>query len=289
MRYGLIVNPEAGTASVATKRRIVKGALEIFGPDTMVAGWDITSALDLCDAARDMASRVDVLVVAGGDGTFSDVLNAVDPSTVLSFIPLGSGTAWRKTLKLAGYPRKIAADIKKGREHTIDLILCDGRRKGILASIGLEGHVLKEREKLLSEGTTGFRAYFQATARSLLGGYRRKDAVVTIDAQTTEVHDLTTLLVTKTPYYGYSFEVVPQASRDDGYLHVLIARTRLLGTLAAIATSFLGGNRMGDYRKGKTVTVRTAQDAYLQIDGNLTREGRDFRFEVLPQALVVRT
>jgi diacylglycerol kinase (ATP) len=289
MRYGLIVNPVAGTASLTAKKKIIARTLEIFGPETLVAGWDTTSARDLCDSAREIAGKVDVLVVAGGDGTFSDVLNAVDPSTVLSFIPLGSGNAWRKTLGLVGYPRKIAAAIRDGRDHSLDLILCDGRRKGIFASIGLEGHVLGEREKHLSAGITGLRAYAQATARSLLGGYKRKDAEVAIDGELTQVHGLTTLVVSKTPYYGYGFRVVPQARLDDGYLHVLIVCTGLLGTVAAIATSFLGGNRMGDHRTGRLVTVRTAQDAYLQIDGNLEREGRDFRFEVLPKALVVRS
>lgn len=290
MRYGIVINPAAGTASLEAKKKIIDQVAHVFGPKTLVAGWDTTSPEELRDAARDLAGEVDVLVVAGGDGTFSDVLNAVEPSKVLSFIPLGSGNAWRKTLGLSGFPRKIASAIKKGRERAIDLILCDGVKKGIFTSIGLEGHVLRERDKQLSRGVTGFSAYTRATATSLLlRGYKRKDAMLDVDGKVSEVRGITTLVISKTEYYGYAFRVVPQARLDDGYLHILVVSTGLLGTLAAIATSFLGGNRMGEYRTGKNMTVKMQQDAYLQIDGNLERKGRDFRFEVLPKALRVRT
>jgi diacylglycerol kinase (ATP) len=289
MRYGIIVNPAAGTASLEAKRRIIGRAAEILGPGTLVRGWESASAHDLCESARDIAAGVDVLVVAGGDGTFSDVVNAVDPRTVLSFIPLGSGNAWRKTLGLAAYPGRIAVGIRDGRRRELDLVLCDGERKGVFASVGLEGHVLSERRRYLDSGTAGFSAYWRATARSLLGGYKRKDARVEIDGQAAEVRGLTTLIVSKTPYYGYAFKIVPQARVDDGHLHVLIARTGLMGTLAAIVTSFLGGNRIGEYRRARSVAVTTHEDAYLQVDGNLARQGRDFRFEILPKALLVRS
>jgi diacylglycerol kinase family enzyme len=207
---------------------------------------------------------------------------------VLAYIPLGSGNAWRNTLKLPGYPRKVAAAIKGGREHKFDLILCDDRRKGIFASIGLEGHVLNLRKEYLKKGTTGFSAYWRATARSILGGYERYDARIEIDGNPTQASGLTTLLVSKTPYYGYAFRVVPQARLDDGNLHILLVCTGFFGTLAAIVSSFMGGNVMGDHKTGRTLAVKSSQDAYLQIDGNLERKGREFKFEVLPQALVVR-
>jgi diacylglycerol kinase (ATP) len=289
MRYGIVVNPSAGTASRNTKERVIERVAAIFGPETQVVGWDTRSAQDLCDCARDLAPKVDVLVVAGGDGTFSDVLNAVDPSTVLSFIPLGSGNAWRKALGLPHYPGMAAKAIRDGCQKALDLILCDGRRKGVFASIGIEGQVLDLRRRYLSAGTTGFEAYFKATMKSLLKGYRRYDARIEMDGEETRASGITTLVVTKTQYYGYAFRAVPQARPDDGQLHILIMRTGFLGTVAAIVTSFLGGNLVGDHRTCKTMTVAASRDAHLQIDGNLERKGRDFKFEVLPKALLVRS
>jgi diacylglycerol kinase family enzyme len=38
--------------------------------------------------------KYEVIVVAGGDGTFSDVINAIDTSrTPVAYLPLGSGNA----------------------------------------------------------------------------------------------------------------------------------------------------------------------------------------------------
>jgi diacylglycerol kinase (ATP) len=289
MRYGIVVNPIAGKTTEDEKRRIIAGVRKDLGPDTLDAGWDTHNADELGQCARDLATKVDVLVVAGGDGTLSDIINAVDPETVLSHLPMGSGNAWRKTLGLPRPFKEVTRIIKAGREHRLDLILCDGRRKALFASIGIDGHVLSERAKYLAEGVRGFDAYFRATTRSLLGGYKRKDATLTIDDETLEVPQIMSLMITKTRFYGYGFEVVPRAKPDDGLLHVLAVSTGFGGTIYGIITSFLGGNRVGEYRRGKTASVTTEQPAYLQIDGTLEREGKDFKFELLAAAITIRS
>ncbi|MGD9037263.1 MAG: diacylglycerol kinase family protein, partial [Syntrophobacterales bacterium] len=46
--------------------------------DTQIHGLDTTTAEEFGQCARELASRCDVLVTAGGDGTFSDIINAID-------------------------------------------------------------------------------------------------------------------------------------------------------------------------------------------------------------------
>ena len=47
----------------------------------------------------------------------------------------------------------------------------------------------------------------------------------------------------------------------------------------------LGGNRVGLYTTCREVSIKTGQELHLQIDGNLIREGTDFRFRILPTSL----
>ena len=289
MRYGIIVNPAAGKTDEDQKRRMIERVKHVLGGETLDAGWGTRSAEELMICARDLASRVDVLIVAGGDGTFSDIINAVDRNTVLSYIPMGSGNAWRKTLGLPGSMEVLAEQIRDGTERTIDLILCDGQKKAVFASMGLDGHILKERARLIEHGVTGFRAYSQSTMKSLFGGYRRRDLAVAIDGNRIEVAKALSVIITKTPYYGYAFEIAPGAEPDDGRLHVLMISTGLAGALYGIITSFLGGNRVGTHMTGHGVEVTAREEIDLQLDGNLAGAGTRFTFSVLPGELTVRS
>jgi len=77
--------------------------------------------------------------VAGGDGTFSQVLNTVDLSeTSLAFLPFGTGNALTFALGYRGGVFDIAARIRQGREHRCDLIHCDNRKKAFMVSLELD-------------------------------------------------------------------------------------------------------------------------------------------------------
>lgn len=288
MRFGIIVNPAAGRQSLEKKRATIARCAEILGNDTRVDGWDTASSDELAECARNLAQQVDVLVVAGGDGTFSDVINAVSDEKPLGYIPLGSGNAWRSTLGLPRSPEKAARRIRDGHEHSVDLVLCEGIRKGILASVGIEGFALSEREKFLQRGVTGFDAYFLATTKSLLKGYNVGATVVTIDNMPFEVENTLSLVVTKTPFYGYGFKVVPGAKISDGFLHVLLVSGETPTAISAIVTALLGGNRIGQYFTCKRVSIETQEPVYLQVDGNLQWRDTHFSFKVLPTALTLR-
>ncbi len=288
LRYGIIVNPAAGMFSLKRRKQVISQCADILGPDTLVDGWETGSAPELRECAKAMARKVDVLVVAGGDGTFSDIIDALHRTTVLAYIPLGTGNAWRNTLKLPFSVRRAAARIKNGWEHMVDLILVDGRTKGILASVGFEGRALSKREELLEKGVKGFDSYFLATAKLVLAGYEGDDATVKVDRKTFSVKRAVSLIVTKTPYYGYGLKVVPKARIDDGLLHVMMISADPSTTLSNILASSSSGNAFGQYLTCKHVSIETMSELPLQVDGNLVRKGTRFEFQVLASALRMR-
>jgi len=288
LRYGIIVNPAAGISSLKRRKQVIADCAGILGKDTLVDGWETESAADLRKCAEALAGRVDVLVVAGGDGTLSDIINALHRTTVLAYIPLGTGNAWRNTLGLPSSRRQAAERIKHGWEHQVDLILVDGKTRGILASVGFEGRALGERKKFLDKGIRGFDSYFRATAKLILGGYEGDDAIVKVDRETYSIRRAISLIVTKTPYYGYGLKVVPKARIDDGLLHVMMISADPSTTLSNIVASSTSGNAFGQYLTCKRVSIETAVELPLQVDGNLEREGTKFKFQVLPSTLRLR-
>ena len=92
MRYTIITNPVSGTMTADQKRAALAQAAEIL--DTEINGLDTTTAEEFGQCAKELATRCDVLVAAGGDGTFSDIINAIDTAqTPVFFLPLGNGHA----------------------------------------------------------------------------------------------------------------------------------------------------------------------------------------------------
>ncbi len=289
MKYGILVNPVAGNLSLEKKQRVVEDFAQALSSDCIIEGWDTASPAELHACAKQLAQEVDVLIVAGGDGTMNDVINSVGCDTLLSYLPLGTGNIWRNTLGLPRKPEEVADTITRGSVRTLDLVLVEGSRleKAVVASIGLEGEVLLRRQQYISEGISGFWAYALALGTIILGGYGRANATITIDGRETEVENLTSLIVAKTPYYGFGMKVIPRAKTDDGFLHVLTVNTGRLGVLCAIATSFLGGNRVGDYTAATHISVTLEAPLCLQVDGDLRETRSEYTFEILPAALSV--
>jgi diacylglycerol kinase family enzyme len=267
---------------------VISECAGVLGDDTVVTGWETRTPEELRVSARELASQVDVMVVAGGDGTISDIINAVDGDTVLSYLPMGSGNAWRTTLGLPRSRKQIADRIRSGRTRSIDLVIVDNDRKGLLASVGFEGRALTERRKLMDQGLTGLGAYVGATARTVFSGHRWKDASVKLDGKSVKVREAITLIVTKTPFYGYGIKVVPKAKLDDGRLHVLLVSGSPASIFSGIVTSIQNGNLFGEYTTCAEMTVKSEKERYLQVDGTLLRKGTDFTFRVLPSALKIR-
>jgi diacylglycerol kinase family enzyme len=285
MNFGIIANPKSGPARITRKFQILRKAAGILGSQTLIAGLDTASREEFIACARDLAGKVEVMIVAGGDGTFSDVINAIDPEVVLSYMPFGSGCALRYALGLPPQPVRIARQIKDGQLHRLDLILCDDTVKAFMASVGIEGDILNRRESLQAGGMRGPRAYAMATVGSLVTDLERTDMNVTIDGTTLAIANAVTAIVTKIPYYGYNMRIVPNAVFDDGQLHLLAVNSGWPELVHTLASSFMEGNRLGTYRAGREIRIETQQERHAQTDGDLYRKGTDFRFRVLPQVL----
>ena len=284
MRFGIVANPKSGAASMAHKRLVLERAATILG-DCAVTGLDTKGKDEFLQCAVDLAGKVEVLIVAGGDGTFSDVINTLPPEKTLSYMPLGSGCAMRYALDLPPQISRVAPRIRDGREHRLDLISCDGSTKAFMTSVGFEGSILHRREALQHNGIRGPHAYAMATLGYFFGNVERTRLTITADDETLDVPDAVTVIVTKIAYYGYGMKIVPDARFDDGYLHLLAVNSPLPEIVQNMATSFFVENRLGIYKKARQITVDTDAERYLQTDGSIYRKGTTFRFEVIERGL----
>lgn len=287
MRYAIITNPASGTMTVDQKRSALAKAAQIL--DAEIHGLDTTTAEDFRQCAREIASRCEVAVIAGGDGTFSEIINSIDTARIpLGFLPLGTGNAMQHALGYKGNLADIARRIRDGNTHDYDLIDCDGKWRAFTSSIGLEGTIVRFWDQYCAEGCSGFKTYVRAVLKSYFRGYKRATARITVDDTTVEVKNLLSLIVVKQPYYGFGMKVVPQARFDDRQLHILCNNAGFGKTLIGVVTSFTIGNRIGWYHTARQMTVQLDRPLLLQIDGNAGWEANAFAFQVLPKVLKIK-
>lgn len=287
MKYGIIANPVSGKRSLDEKQKILNEVAGIL-KDATIAGLDTKSPEEFSRCAQELARKVKILLVAGGDGTFSLVINSVSRDVPLGFLPFGSGDVLRHTFNLPHCPKENVRYILTAKEHLVDAICCDGKTKALFASIGIEGSILLERNKYLINDLRGFTAYGLSTLKVLFDGYINADLRILMDGKEVKTTSSLTAVITKLPYYGYGFKVVPQAQYDDGYLHLLILDSGPFGALYALATALMGGNRIGDYYKARDIHITTSTEQFLQRNGDPEKEKRtQFSFKILPKELKI--
>ena len=283
-RYAILANPVSGNLPANRRYSLLKKAGDLLSAE--IHGLDTGSVKEFSQCARKQAERCDVLVVAGGDGTFSLVINAIETSTTaLAFLPFGTGNALTHALDYRGGTEAIAARIRNGHEHACDLIDCDAKQKGFMVSLGLDGTAIRLYEKYRSLGYRGLNAHIRAGLRAYFRDYRPTAGAIAVDGVNRQVSRLTSFMVVKQPFFGMGLKAVPHARWKDGRLHTLTIASGLPGIVGGLVTGFTIGNRVGDYRSGKTVTVSLRAPLSLQVDGEVGWADKCFTFTVIPNAM----
>jgi diacylglycerol kinase (ATP) len=286
-RYAIIANPVSGSIPIEKKRTLLAPAAEILGSE--IYGLDTRSREDFMQCARDLSREFDIIVAAGGDGTFSDIINTVDTRAhTIAYLPMGSGNAIRWALR---YPRAVTSCAKRilsGRICEFDLINCCGKRRGFMASVGFDGRVIRLSHEYRHKGRLGLGAYLKAVFVSCLYGCEHAEAHILSDMGEMVVQRLLSIAVMKEPYYGYGMKIVPGARFDDGMLHIGIFNPGIFRICGVAISAFTVGNRVGRFQASTALKIRLNRPLSLQIDGDYGWEDYEFSFRVLRRALRIK-
>jgi diacylglycerol kinase family enzyme len=280
----ILANPTSGSLPANQRYHLLKEVAAILKAD--LKGLDTDSAEAFTQCAREQALRCDLLIVAGGDGSFSLVMNSIDlEDTTLAFLPFGTGNALTHALGYHGDVTQIAARLRSAPTRSVDLIDCDGRRKAFMASLGLDGCAIQLYEMYKQKGYRGLNAHLRAGLKAVFREYRATGGNIQVDGEVRRVEKLYSVMVVKQPYFGMGLKVMPGARWDDGRLHTRALASGPAGVAAGLITGFTIGNRMGDYRSGTTVSASLDAPQTLQVDGEPGWTSDRFSFKLIPGRL----
>lgn len=270
--------------------------------DTLVDnGWDRPMWLETAedDPGRSMTKQaleagVDVVIVAGGDGTVRLAADGLAGSGVtMGIIPSGTGNLLARNLDLPLDREGALHVILAGKTREIDLIEMTVDDKppehfAVMAGTGVDSAIMDDADPRL-KAKLGPAAYFLSVGKAL--GRLPLDAVITVDGHHAHHRKAMVVMVGNVGQLVGGINLLPRAKPHDGLLHVFVAaphRVRdWVRTAAHIATRRGHKGDSIDNFSGSKVVVEIAEPDNYQLDGDVIGPFRRFEAVIKPRAVTV--
>ena len=303
MRICLIVNRASRRG--CQKRLLDRIHRELSGCDLSVALTGTVSELsEVVEQAK--AAKVDALVVVGGDGTVSHVLEYLAFSGIaLGIIPTGTANDLATNLGIPRGVKEACMVIKNGRTKDIDLLEVNGRLFvtaggiGVVAETGIGVNRWKSKGGLLLKAIHFFGSLVYVTYSFYLLLFARSivtEAEVLLDGKSEKKKkNYIALFVHNQPSLGKVVVPCPAARSDDHLLDVcLMTERKGLRRLGAVFTVILmsaGGSHQKRkeirIERGQKVEIRCRETRTFMADGESLSKEKTFEIKVVPGALKV--
>lgn len=313
-RAAVIFNPTK--VDVKKVRRTVAAAQKAAGWSDGL--WLSTTEDDFGrgQAQAAVAEGVDVVLVAGGDGTVRAVAEGLRGSGVaLALLPSGTGNVLARNLDIA--VTQLSASVQTaftGVDRAIDVGVIDLARVDgsheehtfvVLAGLGLDAKMVANTRPELKK-RVGWLAYVDAIARSMRDSekIRMRYRVDGGEERTMSVH---TILVGNCGLLPGNVLLLPEAEVDDGLFDVVTLRPEGFGGWAQIWLKIVWENgvlrrssvgrkvaglardvRTLRYLRGRRITVALDRPEDFELDGDEFGLVTGFDAWVDPAALIVR-
>jgi len=233
------------------------------------------------------------IVAVGGDGTWSNVGNAILGSGVrarLGLVPGGTGCDLAKSLGIP--PRDVrgcARIVKDGRVRSIDTGRIEGRHFLNIAGFGYDVAVLEESWNVAY--LEGPLLYLYCALRQL-GSFPGFSMEMTADGASEPKRDLLMLVIANARVFGGGFQIAPSAELGDGQLDVVAFGNMGFFSRLRIMQQLLAGTHAASVHvttgRASHLTLRFSEPPAYETDGEWNRAvSNEVRVESVPGALDV--
>jgi YegS/Rv2252/BmrU family lipid kinase len=233
------------------------------------------------------------IVAVGGDGTWSNVGNAILRTGVpakLGLVPGGTGCDLAKTLGIP--PRDVGACCRivlEGASRAIDVGKIEDKHFLNIAGFGYDVAVLEDS---WSVGYLEGSALYLYCALRQLGSYRGFSLEMEVDGRALGTSDLLMLIVANARVFGGGFRVAPHADVEDGKLEaVAFGNMGFPGRVSALVRLLRGTHLKHPRVSAETASrlvYRFAEPPAYETDGEWNQaRSAEVVIEAVPRALQV--
>jgi diacylglycerol kinase (ATP) len=265
----LISNPEAKRSS---KRKITLASrlLRSKGYETEI--FFTTQRGDAENYAREAVKKSpSMIIAAGGDGTFNEVINGIAGTEIpMAILPLGTTNVLAKEI---GIPENVESAIEVALSvppKTVSLgrISRDSaasRYFCLMAGIGFDGEAVFGINNTIKK-ISGKGSYIYSGIKTLFR-FNPVELTFNIDGKTFFGYSA---IIGKAAKYGGNFKVTPDAKLSEPALHICLFKGRKRFDILRYVIGITTGShlRFKDVEYVKAKIIRIDGKAHIQVDGD---------------------
>ena len=262
-RILFIINPISGVGKKNTLPQLIHNHIDhsIFSYEiayTEYKGHAVKISTDAADKG------VDIVCVAGGDGSVNEVGTAlINRKTALAILPTGSGNGIARHLGLSMRLKTALKKINEQKFETIDTIQLDGKHFIGVSGFGFDALIAKRFEEYHSRGLISY-------ARLVLKGFKNYKGINVVINNNTTYSNLLFCVIANTSQFGNGFYISPKSSVTDGNFEIImVSLPNIIGFIRLLLSSFMGTIHRSKYVK--SIQTNTAQikveSSLAHIDG----------------------
>ena len=287
-RAAVIYNPTKFDDLSLLRRRVAA--------EVRAAGWRPTVWLETTpdDPGRSMARRaletgVDLVMVAGGDGTVRAVSSQLAGTEMpMALIPAGTGNLLARNLSV---PLDTDAAIRlalHGSREAIDMVTCtfdDGQERFVvMAGMGLDAQIMESTDsglkKVIRSGAYAVAAVQNAVPDPFT-------ATITLDDAPPVRRQMVMALMGNVGTITAGMTLFPRATPTDGMVDLLLASPDKVVDWARLGAQILTGQEMEGFTltRARKVLIEADHPVPFELDGDTAGSTRTLRAEVDQGAL----
>jgi diacylglycerol kinase family enzyme len=264
-------------------------------------------------AAQAVEAGVDLVVVAGGDGTVRAVaerLAEASSAVELGIVPLGTGNLLARNLKVplvnvaSAFTRALTGEARPIDVGWLEIDLAGGTERyafAVMAGFGLDAHMITETDDDLKD-RVGWLAYVESLGRALSAS-DTLDVRITADDLPASRESVHTLLVGNCGTLQGGITLLPDADPFDGELDLLVLSADDAAGWADTVRNMVWDNGIKRLATGgevaessdsathlrlRSLQIELAEPRVFEIDGEDLGETTRVSISVQPGAVWVR-
>jgi len=276
-------------------RRKVETAVTERGVDIEL--WLETTEDDpgVAMAQRAVKDAVDLVVVAGGDGTVRVVCAELAGTDIpVAVLPAGTGNLLARNLGISLDLELALSEVLNGSDRRIDSVQVEGDELGpdrfvVMAGLGLDAAIIADAPDDLKK-RVGWAAYIVSTVKNLNHPFVTVE--ITIDDRPPLRRRARTVVIGNVGTLQANIPLLPDARPDDDLIDLVVLAPRRITHWPRLALSLvvkrIQEGRSIERFTGRSIRLRTRQPVRRELDGDEIPAGTTLTATVDPSALVVR-